>query len=508
LNKGETGTWCYACSKQCSGYYYNASTAGFQDGQPAGAEQLSDFLNAKPLPPKVKTIFSSAPASSSLSSSSSSSSSSLGSPTGTGGKPYRKESNLVNSNVTMCYLDACIQLLCTIPEIPAYFKNNNDSNIDNLKIKNYQERTVCVARNLGEYIYNIKLLKSIFDEISLDRKTTIIKIKNPLNKPQIKPNVPNNDAEYYNNHYSYWDLTSSLQPLTLESFLNIGQNGKPTSYRQADPDEFLANIFFNNFICTDNNFADIVCVKINETRTCKQPVKKREIKEIQSVIQLPLINSANQSLGNTINDLLTKYQTSEDLETPDDECGDDAAKGNQALNDQLLALKSNRATEEKINQFKLNNNLAGPSSKQSIIELLDKSKAKYIIINLKRKFMHKNGNQFRVPNKIEISKNIAIEGVRFIRKGCIFHSGDGSGGHYVYGVYDQNGHPDYIIDDLNSANASNVFSQNGWVSTMCLYERDIHSGSNPGGGGKRQRKSRRNMNKSKKSKKTRRSKKN
>ena len=122
--------------------------------------------------------------------------------------------------------------------------------------------------------------------------------------------------------------------------------------------------------------------------------------------------------------------------------------------------------------------------------------------------MNNKGNQFRVSNKIDINKNIAIEGVTFIRKGCIFHSGGGSGGHYVYGAYDKNGDPDYIIDDLNSADASNVFNQNGWVSTMCLYERVISSLPNPGGGGKRQRKSRRNRNKSKKSKKTRRSQKN
>jgi len=80
LNKSETGTWCEACSKNCSGNYYNTSTKSFEDKQPDGT-QLGNFLNAIP---KVKVVFKSVATSSTPSSSSSSGSSSASSSSGSG----------------------------------------------------------------------------------------------------------------------------------------------------------------------------------------------------------------------------------------------------------------------------------------------------------------------------------------------------------------------------------------------------------------------------------------
>ena len=86
------------------------------------------------------------------------------------------------------------------------------------------------------------------------------------------------------------------------------------------------------------------------------------------------------------------------------------------------------------------------------------------------------GQQEKNFTKIDITNEITIDKVQFRRKGCIFHVGPVGGGHYVYGSYDKDGVPNHVRDDAQIIEkpdgiAPKVFEQDGYESTVCLYER-------------------------------------
>ena len=101
---------------------------------------------------------------------------------------------------------------------------------------------------------------------------------------------------------------------------------------------------------------------------------------------------------------------------------------------------------------------------------------KYIILYLNRNVYNNDGQQEKNTTKIDITKEITINNVQFRIKGCIFHVGPVGGGHYVYGSYDKDGNPKHVRDDARIIEASvgiapKVFTQDGYESTVCLYER-------------------------------------
>lgn len=61
----------------------------------------------------------------------------------------------------MCYLNAAFQMLLSVPEIPAFFKEKSEDDIDNLRIVDANQ-TVDYAR----YRKHLKLLKILFNKIN------------------------------------------------------------------------------------------------------------------------------------------------------------------------------------------------------------------------------------------------------------------------------------------------------------------------------------------------------
>jgi hypothetical protein len=99
---------------------------------------------------------------------------------------------------------------------------------------------------------------------------------------------------------------------------------------------------------------------------------------------------------------------------------------------------------------------------------------KYVIFYTDRKSTTQANPLAKNETPVDVTPTITINGSNFRIKGCIFHTGSGGGGHYVYGVYDKAGSPAYVVNDIPTykINFEDVFGQrNGWLSIMYLYVR-------------------------------------
>ena len=292
---------------------------------------------------------------------------------------------LANKNSTMCYLDAAMQMLLAIPEIPDFFAKTTYTEITQLKpITDKDELLLnaCVIGDKSKEIHNIKLWKIIFDEIRTKQMVSIKDISISTQNGPINP---------------YWRLV-------LGCPTNAFLTPKKDDYRQADSNELLTLLFFPNFSCL-------------------------------------IIPSINQTVG-----IITEDTTRNKM---------------HVLSMMLSPDRYNTTTS--IARL-LQSNAFGS------LFPLDEG-GNYLIMAINRAYVL-NGKMERNQTRVEITREIDIVGVKFRIKGCIFHSGDGKGGHYVYGVYDDAGNPHHVIDDLQKAqNVEDVFTQREWMSTTCLYRK-------------------------------------
>ena len=437
--------------------------------------------------------------------------------------PYMKDSDLINSNATMCYLDAAMQMLRAIPEIPEYFRDTTDAQINALQeitdptekimkgCGSQKDETKDAAIRAKEKS-NILLLKIIFDKIYANNltqtKTTIIIIKDAADRKR----------------NAYAKLVQG-QPMPNNPFLKIRDDGN-MGYDQADPSEFMTLLFFANFSCFQVPFMNQIGVIESVNKVC-QSKKNITDSQIQSqVITLAL----NEVRSTSIQTLLDQYTTVEKFISLIDACGAkanpdqdellmeakikgelsaiqtnkplgnpsqqirDARKAYENASIELLTDAANQVflqakeiafnamgsdnwaqyfksmvdKQMELYDYKLQKGLIGRIvSKQNSLRPI----GKYVLFSINRKLDPDPANLNE--SLVEISRGIVITGINFRRKGCIFHSGSGGGGHYVYGAYDAQGNPEYVINDIESYSSppEQVFSQNGWLSTMVLYER-------------------------------------
>jgi ubiquitin C-terminal hydrolase len=101
---------------------------------------------------------------------------------------------------------------------------------------------------------------------------------------------------------------------------------------------------------------------------------------------------------------------------------------------------------------------------------------KHVIFQTERKAATEDDQFARNERPVDITKEVQINGSRYRIKGCIFHSGSGQSGHYVYGAYDEQGNPQYVVNDIQTAGHPCKFyevfrQQNRWLSTTYLYTR-------------------------------------
>jgi len=297
--------------------------------------------------------------------------------------------NLVNTISTMCYLDAAMQMLLAIPEIPDFFAKTNFKEITQLKPITDEAELLLNAcdksdkSDKSKEIQNIKLWKIIFDEIRTKQPVSIKDISISTQNGTINP---------------YARLVSGCK---TNAFLRADKK----DYTQADPSELMTLLFFPNFSC-------LIIPSINET----VGITKEDTTSTKTHVLSVMLSPDRY-----------KYETS-------------------------IA------------------RLLESSAFGTLISLQDRGN--YLIMAINRAYIGDDGRTKKNQTRVEITREIDILGVKFTIKGCIFHSGDGQGGHYVYGVYDDTGNPHHVIDDLQIAErAQDVFNQNGWMSTMFLYKR-------------------------------------
>jgi len=298
------------------------------------------------------------------------------------------QGNLLNKNSTMCYLDAAMQMLLAIPEIPQFFANITYEQISALEQITSQTDLIlngCAISNKTVEKRNIKLWKMIFDEVRTKPMVSIIHLSITLsNGTEIKP---------------YAQLVLGCKK--TNAFLTSDRR----DYTQADPSELMTLLFFPNFSC-------LIIPSINET----VGIIKEDTTTTKTHILSMMLYSDRYKSGTSIARLL-----------------ESSAFGT------LIPLQHG---------------------------------GNYLIMAINRAYTGDDGRIKKNQTRVEITREIDIVGAKFIIKGCIFHSGDGQGGHYVYGVYDDTGNPHHVIDDLRIATkAEDVFNQNRWMSTMFLYRR-------------------------------------
>ena len=289
----------------------------------------------------------------------------------------------------MCYLDAAMQMLLAIPEIPDFFAKTNFKEITQLKPITDEAELLLNAcdksdkSDKSKEIQNIKLWKIIFDEIRTKQPVSIKDISISTQNGTINP---------------YARLVSGCK---TNAFLRADKK----DYTQADPSELMTLLFFPNFSC-------LIIPSINET----VGITKEDTTSTKTHVLSVMLSPDRY-----------KYETS-------------------------IA------------------RLLESSAFGTLISLQDRGN--YLIMAINRAYIGDDGRTKKNQTRVEITREIDILGVKFTIKGCIFHSGDGQGGHYVYGVYDDTGNPHHVIDDLQIAErAQDVFNQNGWMSTMFLYKR-------------------------------------
>jgi ubiquitin C-terminal hydrolase len=357
---------------------------------------------------------------------------------------------------SMCYLNTAIQLLLDIPEISDYFSKKKIDEPIKYTISP-QCKTMPTETDKREYNKNIKLLQHIFNTINTDSaknpktQTDIIKIKTPGSEQTETPTTEN--TAYYELAKKHGDaflndqdrlkqevlqnihLYQGLTPENVDKYIEDEIAPLERKYNQADPGEFLSTLFFPNFLCVDeaNNFTKIIGVMESSEITCKNDKKYNT-----TTIYSPIITLYTDDTNKSISALLEKYKEIEEIEGVSEQCKTD--------------------TDTNENQ----------KTKQIKHTLQRDPETKYIILYL---------NRTSYNTKIEIDKEITINGVNYRRKGCIFHTGNTGGGHYVYGSYDKDGKPNHVRDDAEIISvrepgiAGRVFIQFRYHATVCLYER-------------------------------------
>jgi len=438
---------------------------------------------------------------------------------------------LKNQSVA-CYLNSAIQLLLDIPEIPEYFTENMDNDIDKfeLRIPTGANDPYGCSADVSKQKENIKRLKKIFNTITT----------NPANNPtdilDIK-NVNGSDSVY-----------KELAITNLDGFITA--NG---GYNEADPGEFLSSLFFPNHSCLDaaNSFTNKIGVMQEYQIKCDENYGKHR-SQYQSVLQFPLKSVDLTKVRDvTIKELLTEYLNEEAMDEYTDRCGNgkdpDAAENdlinnlnvinnarpetpqptgayikasqdydeyskklmrtynndenigikaamNNALNDMKkaeidTATATNTATPwsdrfvnicnatNALEKHRINSGRFGhQTGMRSVLKLQSNPDTKYIIIYINRADRDNAANQVKLQNKVLIDKEITIDDIQFRRKGCAFHVGTGPSGHYVYGSYDKDGNQNHVRNDDRIIEkpdeiVQKVFEQDGYLSTVCLYER-------------------------------------
>ena len=385
---------------------------------------------------------------------------------------------------SLCYANSAIQLLLDIPEIPEYFNKITDTDINKIDTKYEAEKN------------NIKLLRTIFNKIKIDSaKKTPTNIINILKdgtevgaEPSTLNTVYNQLVEPHRDDFlkNENDITTERAELLKATDLTendkkaiIEDNEKQMSllknkYRQADAHEFLLNIFFNNFhannglirLDTPNNFTKKIGVNETTETICKNNTKYDTGAEYTPIITLHP-DTTKESIS--INTLLEKHTEIE------------------IKNDETEGCKTGEAKTGTRRSVQTKDTLQADT--------------KYIILYLNRN-VYNNDGQEKNFKKIDITKEITINNVQFRIKGCIFHVGPVGGGHYVYGSYDKDGNPKHVRDDAQIIEkpdgiAPKVFEQDGYESTVCLYER-IEDQIQTNKGGSIQTKKRKHKNKKRK----------
>lgn len=453
------------------------------------------------------------------------------------------QGNLINDGATMCYLDAAMQMLFAIPEIPQFFATNTFDQIDGLKIidesqrqlrgctyvvksgitpKQNQENETMISNAKN----NIKLFRLIFETIrdnnSKNQRTSIVSLKFTAGSTQ-------------------YDIYRTLVQAKGESFLNSSGN-----YVQADPNEFMSSVFFNNFDCFDIPSIigkDGVGIVDTLTITCSggKIINRPANSKYNTVLPLSLDSSKSAT---TIQNLIDEYTAEEPTLEKLDNCGtvnenpsdatlnqlkdavstienskpifksgdsntvatDDIIKKSKEYetvsmrllvaptNQALIKEKAKIATElnvllsngtfnwadyffNKINaeiellSHQLTNGYTGIQTSQQRTLIPQK----HVIFHTERKAATQANPMARNETSVDITKVVQINGLQYRIKGCIFHSGSGLSGHYVYGAYDDQGNPQYVINDIQKSyqcKFDDVFGQtNGWLSTTYLYTR-------------------------------------
>jgi hypothetical protein len=392
---------------------------------------------------------------------------------------------------SMCYLNSAIQLLLDIPEIPEYFFNKKPDEPIKYAI-GPQCKTMPNGDDQNESNKNIKLLQHIFNTIKIDSAktpktaTNIINIKTQDTPQTAAPNAENtayyelvkSNADAFLNDQAMLKEIVLANPATypgitsanVDKFIKDEIAPLEKKYSQADPGEFLSALFFPNFLCVDDpkNFTKIIGLNESSEIVCNDDTKYNTDAEYT-----PIIDLQTDASNNSIIELLSKYTEAEDQTDSLDGCKTDAnPDGIQKTKQIKHTLQTNPDT-------------------------------KYIILHLKRNIYNNDTKQQEKNNaKIDITNEITIDKVQFRRKGCIFHVGNAEGGHYVYGSYDKAGNPNHVRDDaaiIQSPNgiAPKVFAQDGYESTLCLYER-IEDQTQPMKAGSTKTKKRKHKNKKRK----------
>jgi hypothetical protein len=383
---------------------------------------------------------------------------------------------------SLCYANSAIQLLLDIPEIPEYFNKITDTDIDK------------IDPTYGDEKNNIKLLRTIFNKIKIDSAkktpTNIINILKDGTQSGAEPSTINaayhqlvepHGTDFLNDENDTTEAAKLLNDtdLTEDEKKAIIKNEKEkisilkNKYRQADAHEFLLNIFFKNFhankglirIDTPNNFTKKIGVNETTETICKNKTKPDETDPEYT----PIITLLTDKTNKTISALLEKHTEVE------------------IKNDQTEGCKTDEAEKGTRTSIQTKDTLQADT--------------KYIILYLNRT-MYESTTQVKNFTKIDITKEITINNVQFRRKGCIFHVGPVGGGHYVYGSYDKAGNPNHVRDDaeiipIEEDIASKVFAQDGYESTVCLYER-IEDPTQTKKGGSTKTKKRKHKNKKQK----------
>lgn len=125
----------------------------------------------------------------------------------------------------------------------------------------------------------------------------------------------------------------------------------------------------------------------------------------------------NKKKPNTLSELLTSYQMPEVIE------------------DQY----------SRVNRFRRNNGTYDQIvSQQSTITLHEEQRV--VVIQVKRFEFNPDFTSRKIRSVVVADEKISIDNKHFILEGCIIHSGELAGGHYVYLTFD-NGKPNLIIND-------------------------------------------------------------